>query len=160
MLWSNKILSLSLSSATGTLGFLRRNLNIDYTQMKTMAYKTLVWPLLEYACSVCDPYTQKGICQIEKVQGQSAHYVLNHHRNSSSPTEILKELGWLSLEKWHRQQRLTMSFKIVNGIVAIDAEQYLTPLFHSQIAIPSLSSICCSTLKYRLSTILIFYTYS
>ncbi len=41
--------------------------------------------------------------------------------------EILKELRWLLLEERHRQQRLTMLFKIVNGMVAIDVDQYLTP---------------------------------
>ncbi len=56
---------------------------------------------------------------------------LNCHRNRPSPTEMLKELGWLSLEERRRQQRLTILFKIVNGIVAIDADQYLTPLFHT-----------------------------
>ncbi len=45
------------SSATGSLGILRRNLNINSTQLKTTAYKSLVQPLLEYACAVWDPYT-------------------------------------------------------------------------------------------------------
>ncbi len=46
------------SSVTGSLGFLRRNLNIDSPQQKTTAYKALVRLLLEYACTVWDPYTQ------------------------------------------------------------------------------------------------------
>ncbi len=46
---------------TGSLGFLRWNLNIDFPQLKTTAYKALVRPLLEYASTVCNPvYTQKG----------------------------------------------------------------------------------------------------
>ncbi len=50
------------SSATGSLGFLRRNLNIDSPQLKTTAYKAIVQPLLEYACTVWDLYTQTGKC--------------------------------------------------------------------------------------------------
>ncbi len=98
--------------------------------MKTTSCKALVQPL-EYASSIWVPYTQKGIRQIEKVRRLSARYVLNRHRNRFSPTEMLGKLGWLSLEERRRQQRLTMLFKIANGIVAVDADQYLTPLFHT-----------------------------
>ena len=41
--------------ANKTLGFLRRNLNIGSTSVKEQVYKSLVIPLLEYACSVWDP---------------------------------------------------------------------------------------------------------
>ncbi len=44
---------------------------------------------------------------------------------------MLEELGWLSLEEQRRQQRLSMLFKIVNGFVVVDADQYLTPLEHT-----------------------------
>ncbi len=57
------------SSTTGSLSFLRRNLNIDAPQLKTTAYKGLVRPLIEYACTVWDAiHSDFGICQIEKVQ--------------------------------------------------------------------------------------------
>ncbi len=49
------------SSVTASLGFLRRNLNIDCPQLKTTAYKSLVQPILEYACTVWDLYTQKRV---------------------------------------------------------------------------------------------------
>ncbi len=44
---------------------------------------------------------------------------------------MLEELGWLSFEERRRQQTLTMLFKIVNGIVDVDAGQYLTLLVHT-----------------------------
>jgi hypothetical protein len=42
--------------ANKTLGFLPRNLNIGSTFVKEQAYKSLVRPSLEYACSVWDPH--------------------------------------------------------------------------------------------------------
>jgi hypothetical protein len=46
------------TKANKTLGFLRRNINIGCTIVKEQAYKSLVQPSLEYACSVWDSYTK------------------------------------------------------------------------------------------------------
>ncbi len=42
--------------------------------------------------------------------------------------EMLIELRWTSLGERHRYQRLTMLFKIRNELVAIDANEYMTPI--------------------------------
>ncbi len=55
------------SKANRTLGFLRRNLQVESPQLKTTAYKALVRPLMEYAPTVWDPHTQKEKQQLEKV---------------------------------------------------------------------------------------------
>ena len=48
-----------VNKAKGTLGFLRRNLqiSISFPSLKTTAYTSLVRPVLEYASTVWDPYT-------------------------------------------------------------------------------------------------------
>ena len=51
-----------------TLGFLRRNLNIGSTSVKEHAYKSLVRPSLEDACSVWDPHLKSDINKKEMVQ--------------------------------------------------------------------------------------------
>jgi hypothetical protein len=40
--------------------------------VKKQAYKFLVRPSLEYACSVWDPYTKENIIQLEQVQRRAA----------------------------------------------------------------------------------------
>jgi hypothetical protein len=70
--------------ANKTLGFLRRNLNIGSTSVKEQVYKSLVIPLLEYACSVWDPRLESDITKIEMVQRRAARYVTNRQRNTSS----------------------------------------------------------------------------
>ena len=49
------------NKASRTLGFLLRNLKISSSAIKDRVYKTFVRPILEYASSVWDPYTQKSI---------------------------------------------------------------------------------------------------
>ncbi|KAK7095258.1 hypothetical protein V1264_006690 [Littorina saxatilis] len=44
-----------VKKANQTLGFLRRNLKIGAVHTKELAYKSLVRPLLEYACTAWDP---------------------------------------------------------------------------------------------------------
>ncbi len=41
---------------------------------------------------------------------------------------MLNELGWSPLEERRRYQCLTMLFKIRNGLVAVDANEYMTPI--------------------------------
>ena len=94
------------AKASRTLGFLRRNLQINSPRLKETAYKALVRPTLEYAPTIWDPYTQKGTKQLEKVQRRAARFTLNRHRNRSSPSDMLSELGWKSLEERRRAQRL------------------------------------------------------
>jgi len=55
----NKHVDNVVNKANGTLGFLRRNLQISSPSlMKTTAYTSLVRPVLEYASTVWDPYTK------------------------------------------------------------------------------------------------------
>jgi hypothetical protein len=46
--------------ANGTLGFLKRNINISNPKLKENAYKALVKPSMEYACTTRDPYQQNN----------------------------------------------------------------------------------------------------
>ena len=63
----NKHIEQITSSASKTLGFIRRNVCTSNEKIKEAAYKTLVRPQLEYASSVWSPYTQSNIDKIESV---------------------------------------------------------------------------------------------
>ena len=58
--------------ANRTLGFLKRNLKTKNKDIKKGAYSSLVRPLLEYSCTVWDPYQDKQIDKIEKIQNSAA----------------------------------------------------------------------------------------
>ena len=54
--------------ANSALGFLCRNLRNCPTRIKISCYRSLVIPILEYACTIWDPHTLKDTNQIEKIQ--------------------------------------------------------------------------------------------
>ena len=52
--WSKHI-DITTKKANQTLGFLKRNIRVHNKDLKSVAYKTLVRPQLEYASTVCYP---------------------------------------------------------------------------------------------------------
>lgn len=53
--------------ATNQLNFIKRNVSKCTSEVKSLAYSTLVRPHLEYASTVWDPHTKKNITEIESV---------------------------------------------------------------------------------------------
>ena len=124
----NKHIDIITSKANRTLGFLKRNLKINSTALKSTAYKTLIRPSLEYACTVWDPYTQRNIYKLEMVQRRAARFVLGRYNNTSSVGDMLFELGWTSLQTRRQTLRLCMMYKIHKGLIAMGAQEFMTPL--------------------------------
>ncbi|XP_065895940.1 uncharacterized protein [Dysidea avara] len=69
--WSEHIRQIT-NKANRIKGFLQRNLHSCPISVKVSCYKSLIKPILEYACVVWDPYTQKDILAIESVQRRCA----------------------------------------------------------------------------------------
>ena len=113
--------------ANSTLGFLRRNLRISNTSVKSNAYTSLVRPHLEYCSSVWSPYTKTLTNKVEMVQRRAARYATNRYHNTSSVTTMLDQLDWETLEDRRTKAQLTMFYRITNDLVDIPADQYLSP---------------------------------
>ena len=124
--WNSHIDNVT-KKANASLAFLRRNLQISQRHIKANAYTTLVRPQLEYACPVWDPYTKDKQKQVEMVQRRAARYVYNCYDMKASVTTMLEELGWRSLEQRRADLRLTLLYKCINGIVAVDLSDDLIP---------------------------------
>ena len=122
--WSSHIAVIT-SKANRTLGFLRRNLRRSPQQLKILAYQSLLRSKLEYACAAWDPYLVKDKNTLESVQSRAARFVYNDYRRDSSVSNMITSLGWESLEHRRKLNRLSLFDKIVNGKVAINAEDYL-----------------------------------
>ncbi len=60
------------------------------------------------------------------VQRRAARYTLNRFWNTSSVSEMLTHLNWISLETRHQHARLTMMYKMTNGLAAVQYQQYIT----------------------------------
>jgi hypothetical protein len=74
-----------------------QHLKIPSIRIKEQAYFTLARPLVEYASTVWDLYTQADIKKVEAVQRRAARYVANNHRNRSSVSNIIQRLKWRPL---------------------------------------------------------------
>ena len=102
------------TKANQTLGLLRRHLRCCSPATKETAYKALVRPQLEYCSAVWDP---KGDTEIlEKVQRRAARFVKGDYRQQSSVTQMIKDLGWQSLQERRAISRLSLMYKIVHGL--------------------------------------------
>ena len=96
--------------------------------LKEVAYKTLVWPKLEYAALIWSPHSKivseydqeisqsqtadkpsvLQINQIEKVQGTAARWTCRRWQNTSSAGEMLDDPEWPSLEAQRDQSTLLL----------------------------------------------------
>ena len=63
-------------------------------------------------------YSQSGVCT------EACRY--NDYRRTSSVTSLLQELGWEDLKSRREQNKVEMMYRIVNNLVEIRADQYLT----------------------------------
>ena len=127
----NKHVDNICSKANTTLAFFRRNLRVNSIQLKTMAYFSLVRPLVEYAAPIWDPYTERNIHKLEMIQRRAAKFVLNRHHNTSSVTDMLRELTWRSLQERREVLRLVLFFKMHHNTVDFTTAPYITPVLRA-----------------------------
>ena len=108
------------------LGFLRRNLRSCSEDTKANAYFSMVRSNLEYYSSVWNPHQKDQIWKLEMIQRIAARYMTNRYRNTSSVSSMLDHLQWESLETRRSKIQLTFLYKIVNDMIDIPADEYLT----------------------------------
>ena len=106
------------------LGLLRRNLHSCPTDVKSVAYKALVRPRLEYCDTVWDPHHKIHINTIEKIQNRAARFVTGTYNTDVSSSSLVQRLGWESLETRRTKSRLTMIYKETHGLIPSNIEQY------------------------------------
>ena len=101
------------------------NIRSKNPELREMAYKTLVRPLVEYSSSVWGPYTKSNIARLEMVQRRAARWTLSDYSPYASVTQMLQFLGWRSFEQRRSDSRLCLFYKIIYGLVAIDMPPYV-----------------------------------
>ena len=117
--WSPHI-DITTKKTNQTLGFLKRNIRVQNKDLKSVAYKTLVRPQLEYASTVWYPHHDKDINKVEEVQRRAARWAIRDYKYTSSVTAMLKDLNWRRIDS-----RLLMMYKVTYDLVAIPAPEYL-----------------------------------
>ena len=123
--WAEHI-SNTVSKVNKVLGLLRRNLYSCSPFVKETAYKLLVRLRLEYCSSIWDPYHQEYKNKLESVQRRAARFVCNDLRRQSHVSDMLRDLNWKTLEDRRKISRLTLLYKSVHNIVAINIGEHYT----------------------------------
>ena len=122
--WNTHVSSVR-AKANRALGFLRRNLSRCNTNIKILAYKTLVRPHLEYCDTVWDPHTYTNIRKLESTQNKAARWARRDYRHTTSVTLLKQQLKLDTLETRRLIHRQQMLYKITNRLVDIDKDTYL-----------------------------------
>ena len=114
----------AVDKGTRVLNFIRRNFNNCSKTVKKRLYQTLVRPHLEYASIAWHPGTAKNSNMLEMVQRRAARFVMGDYSRESSVTNMIEELGWISLEQRRTNQRLATFHKIIHGNLQLDLDKY------------------------------------
>jgi hypothetical protein len=86
--------------------------------------------MLEYGATVWDPYLRQDIEKLERVQRQAARFITKDYKSRSPGcvSNMLKELNLSTLEERRRQLRLSLLYRITEGLIpALPPQNFLTP---------------------------------
>ena len=117
--WNNHINPIA-NKGNRTLGFVRRNIRTISLKAKSLAYTSLVRHQLVYCSTVWDPHQLTLKCQLEATQRRAARYACHNFHQTARVTEMITTVKWQTLENRRKFQKLTMFYKIINPIVAIN----------------------------------------
>ena len=115
----NHHLRVVTKKANNTGSFLQRNISQCPKKTKELCYRTLVWPLMEYATVIWDPFTDANIRKLEMVQRRSARMVCSDYRRTSSVSSMSQQLQWPTLQERRAQAKVTMMYRIVYQLVDV-----------------------------------------
>jgi hypothetical protein len=101
-----------IKKANNINAFLSRNISSCPSKIKAQCYTTLVRPIMEYACIIWDPVTQKNIRELEMVQRRAARIVTGDYRTTSSVTRMLKLCSGLNYNNAGREQKSSCSITL------------------------------------------------
>ena len=82
---------------------------------------------MEYVSTSRDPYTKSSIQQLEAVQRSVAICVTGGYRTTSSPSQMIADLGWEPLYQRRANLKLVMVYHITYGLIDIPGPLYLHP---------------------------------
>ena len=93
----------------------------------TVAYTTLVRPILEYASIIWDPHTDTNIHKLEMVQRRSARHIMHNYTRHASVTTMLQHLDLPTLQQRRQHSKIIMLYRIRHQLASIPTATYIRP---------------------------------
>ena len=118
------------NKASRILGLLKRTLSPCSQNVKSIAYKMLVRPQLEYASEVCKPCVIKCTKKIEQIQRNTCIFIFHEYRRDTDTSLLINRLNLDSLYTHRLIQQATMSYKIHYNLVDICPPSYIQHANH------------------------------
>lgn len=125
--WNSHISNVCAASFR-KLCILRHKLKQAPPETKLHAYKSLIRPKLEYACTVWDPHNKHSINALEMIQRKAVRFIFSKYRISDSPTTIMRNQGIQTLQLRRKILRLKFLFLLKNNKLSIDPAPYVRTL--------------------------------
>lgn len=121
-----------IARACRVLGMLRRNAKCFPLETRNLLYKTNIRPILEYACTIWDPWTVTDITKLERVQSLVARFVVQNYTRYFSASQTKKKGGWDTLQNRRKIFRLKFLHNIYHSKTGINRDTYIkTPNYTS-----------------------------
>ena len=121
--WDNHMLSIR-KKVTRNLGVLRRVKPFLKTENLIVIYRSIIEPYFTYCCIVWDSISETQIANLQKLQNRAARIITGASYLQRS-SDVLCELGWMTLEAMRKRQKAILMFKILNGLTP----PYLSQMF-------------------------------
>lgn len=115
------------SKAYKKLFYLRKKLQHTPKDVKLLAYKTFVRPILEYASSVWSPHQQTLRDKLEKIQRLAVRFICSRYRRTESVPNLIKSCNLEPLQIRREKQRLKLLFQIIKDQININKGVYIQP---------------------------------
>jgi len=118
--WSTHINQIT-SKVLSTKAILQRNLKFCPAHVKLKCY-IMMQPILEYASPVSSPHTRKDIEQLERVQRQSATFIMANYSHFCSVSDMLSDLNLSSLEIRRQVSSTILFYKTIKNLIGISPD--------------------------------------
>lgn len=114
MSWSHHI-NYICNKALKKLGYLRRTLRTAPLNTKVVAYKSVIRPLMEYACVVWNPHKKSDTMKLEMVQKKAIRFIYRRYDSNFSPSSKLSELNLTTLATRRNIESLKLLHSLINS---------------------------------------------
>lgn len=125
--WNSHITNIC-AAAFRKLCLLRHKLKTAPSEVKYLAYTSIIRPKLEYACVIWDPHTKTNIECLERIQRRAVRFIYGMYGPTDSVSAQMERHGIPTLESRRKSFRLKLLYQLVNRKLLFDHSPYISRL--------------------------------